>query len=702
MAGMVSPNLPPLRQELTLHPGSPGADGAPVWILADPVRNRFFHIDWVLFEILSRWQEGSAARILERLRQETRLMVGAEALEETARFLIANHLVHAPTPGHSRAFAGLVLQEKQQWLKKLLHHYLFFRIPLAWPDRFLGRTLPWVSIFFSRGYAWFLALVAVSSGFLLLRQWDLFQATLMSQLHLTGLLKVGLSLMLVKSVHELGHAYVAKRHGCRVPTMGVAFLVLFPMLYTDTTEAWKLYDRKKRLAIALAGIKAEGALALLALLAWNLLPPGPARETAFWIATTSLATTLAINLSPFMRFDGYFVLSDWLDLPNLHERSFDLARWRLREWLFSPGLPPPERTTTAWHWFLVLFALATWAYRLVLFLGIAFLVYHFFIKIIGIILFSVEVAWFIMLPIWREVRAWFHLKAPARRRWLLPLLIIGAVIGFMWPFSGEIAAPALAQAASLMRIYVPEASRLRSLPQPATGKVAQGAVLFVLESPEIARQAQLTRVRLGGAQWQLDAAGLTLDWARQARVISGEAERSATTLAGLDAAGRRLTLRAPFSGRLVDVPPDLAVGAWLGSGFHLATLVDEGEIQVEAWLDEQTLGRLESGARGRFVPDVPEYPALPLELAEDQAAGVTELDEPLLSSLHGGPVTARILDGVEVPEEALFRLRFVAPAPPGWPPHRLRGTVHLEAAPDSLFTRASRAMLMVLIREWKM
>jgi putative peptide zinc metalloprotease protein len=95
------------------------------------------------------------------------------------------------------------------------------------------------------------------------------------------------ALLLAKTAHELGHAFTAKRYGLRVPTMGVAFLVFWPVLYTDTTEAWKLTERKQRLAISAAGISAELIIAVIALLLWGIFPDGPARSAIFVVATTA-------------------------------------------------------------------------------------------------------------------------------------------------------------------------------------------------------------------------------------------------------------------------------------------------------------------------------------------------------------------------------------------------------------------------------
>lgn len=396
---------PQLREELALLPGPVLADGQPSWTLHDPTRNRFFSIDWPTFEILRRWSYADAEAIVQSVAADSTLLPEPDDVEQVARFLRANQLVQLG-PGSARQLAERAAQGEGSRLKWLLHHYLFFRVPLVRPDAWLDRWLAVARLFYSRTFA-LSTLFALLLGLgLVARQWDVFTTSLVDTFTFRGLFAYGVALILVKLLHELGHAFTAKRFGCRVPTMGVAFLVLWPMAYTDTNETWRLTRRWQRLRVAAAGIVTELGIAAWATLAWGLLPDGELRSAAFVLATTSWIATLAINASPFMRFDGYFILSDWLDLPNLHERSFALARWRLREWLFALGEPRPEHFPPARHTALIVFAWVTWLYRLVVFLGIAVLVYHFTVKAVGILLFAVEICWFILMPIRNEFREW--------------------------------------------------------------------------------------------------------------------------------------------------------------------------------------------------------------------------------------------------------------------------------------------------------
>ena len=137
------------------------------------------------------------------------------------------------------------------------------------------------------------------------------------------------------------------------------------------------------------------------------LPDGPLRTGVFVLATTSLIMGLLLNLNPFMRFDGYHILSDAVGVPNLQTRAMAVGRWLLREILFGVGAPCPEPGPRSAVLAFAFYAWAIWIYRLVLFLGIALLVYHFAFKALGIVLFLIEIVWFILCPSSRNGRRWW-------------------------------------------------------------------------------------------------------------------------------------------------------------------------------------------------------------------------------------------------------------------------------------------------------
>ncbi|MCP3669778.1 MAG: peptidase M50, partial [Gammaproteobacteria bacterium] len=389
--------------------------------------------------------------------------ISDDEVSALAGFLVSNNLTQARDAEASARVHQQYTRQLLGFWRWLLHNYLFIRIPLLRPDRWLNNWAPRLRWLFSDTVHYAILTLGALGGILVLRQWDAFWSTFIHFFTLQGLVFYGLTLALVKSVHELGHAFVAKRQGCRVASMGVALLVMLPVLYTDTTDAWRLRSRAARLRIVTAGVRSELYLTLLATFLWNVLPDGVMRSAAFFVATTSWVTSLLVNVSPFLRFDGYYAFSDWLGIENLQQRAFALGRWRLRELLWGFKDPLPEPVPRHRARVLVSYAWATWVYRFFLFLGIALLVYHMFFKVLGIVLFVVEVLWFIVLPMTREMGEWWQRRSSVRLsglRLVFWLGVGGIFLLALWPQPGSIHLPAVLFAERSQSIFAMEEAQV--------------------------------------------------------------------------------------------------------------------------------------------------------------------------------------------------------------------------------------------------
>lgn len=657
--------LPPIRPELRLHEGPRGHDGQPGWVLHDPATNRYYRLDWVTFEVMRHWSLGEPQLIVRQITATTPLQVSAADLEAVMQFLLKHELLE------TRAWIGAAEMEarKQQtdssgW-KQLLHHYLFFRVPLLRPEpmlHVLRARLGWIF----RSCFWWSTLAALAVGLAFAwRQSEELSAACRDLANVRGLLASGAVFMAVKFVHEIGHGLVATHFGCRVPTMGLAFLVMIPVAYTDVTDSWRLPRRAPRLWIGAAGMLAELVLAVWATFAWVLLPDGSLRTATLIVATVTWVKSLAVNLSPIMRFDGYYLLSDWLDLPNLHQRCFALTRWQLREWLFALGEPPPEHFRTAWRRGLVAFGGFIWLYRLVVFLGIAVFVYHYFFKALGIVLFAVELLWFILWPVYTEIQAWHQRRRmilrSIRARWVTGMGF-AAIILLLIPWPRKIRVAAEMRPSQEFHLVAPEAAELVELPLLDGAEVTAGAPLARLRSRLL--EFNVAQARLRSERARIELAAVSVDPAQQGRLgvahavfATEEAERKMR-----EEALEKLQPRAPFGGVIRWHNPPL-IGENLARHERYATLAGTGPNRAMAYLDEEMLLAISPGAAVRFYPEACPERSFPMRVTIVDTEAVRVLTRPVLATAHGGTVPARLADQEWLPAAGTYRVWMQAETP---------------------------------------
>jgi putative peptide zinc metalloprotease protein len=634
------PDVTPMREDLQLFPAAANHDGSPAWMIQDPVSNRFFRIGWVEFELLSRWHLGNPALIIMSTRRETALPVTADDLNKVSEFLRQHQLVRVARAQDTDFLASMADKQDGSRLNWLLHNYLFFRLPLVRPTNFLKFTLPFVSFAFSRLFLCFTLFCTVLGIFLVTRQWDTFAHTFTDFVSLKGFAGFAAALAFAKCLHELGHAYTATRYGVRVAHMGVAFLVMWPMLYTDTSESWKLLDRKQRFKIAAAGIVAELALAGFSTLAWALADDGALRSALFFLATASWVITLGINASPFMRFDGYFLLSDALDMPNLHLRSGAFARTWMRRNLLGWSEPWPEAMPSGARAALIGFALFTWSYRLILFLGIAAAVYFFFFKLLGILLFVVEIAWFIVKPVWSELKVWVEKRGQISKKaiggWLLFFVALGLVLFIPW--RSDIHAPGLLRSEQQTIIYSPLPARVAQI--HPMGPVKAGEIITVLESPDAKSKANQSAVLAQSLALQLDQTIGRSDGLDSRAVIL---EQLGERLAEVDAQNAeiaRLALRAAYDGLLLDTDPLMAPGVWINGSQPIGVLVDPKAWVVEVLVEQRDLERVAVGSTAQFYKRGMIETPLAGKVISIDSTRTQVLPHAMLATDHGGRIAA--------------------------------------------------------------
>lgn len=675
-------------------------DGSPCWLIHDPTANRFHRIGWLEFEFFARWDLGDPQQLLQHIQLETTLRPGEDDLVNFIAFLEQHQLILTDSAAGSAKLASRTKAGKmsvQQWL---LHNYLFFRIPLLKPDPLLERLLPLLSPLLTTNAMLLTLLTALAGLFLAARQWDVFIGSFANTLTPAGFISYSVAIVIAKCCHELGHALSAKKAGLRVPRIGIAFLVMFPVLYTDLGEGWLLHDHRQRRHISAAGMIAEGALAAVALFMWGITGAGALRDAWYILAVVSLTRSLLINISPFMRFDGYYILSDHLNIPNLQQRAFASTRHLLRQWIFGLNDEPPELLPTRLVRFFVIYSLATWLYRLVVFFGIALTVYHYFFKSLGIILMLVELLYFIALPIIRELQTWR--KQMSRISTMRSLVLNGSLalllLLLLLPWKHPVTLPAILTAHVKQPVYAPFAARIMKLADPDK-EVKKGAQLALLDADETRFQAHLARMQASELRDRLRRLPMQQKGREQEAVWREEALEREQAARAQTAELHRLELKAESDGIFMDRDEGVHAGSYVTPHTLLGTVVDPSSTEIEAFADEIAANRIKAGLKVRFFCSSDPRKIYHGRIVSLDSSRLLSLPTPALADRHGGTI-ATVPSNTErlIPRDSLYRVRIKLDTPL-LNSQLQTGSVAIDVEPESIASNLIRHALSVFIRE---
>ncbi|HEX2549680.1 MAG TPA: efflux RND transporter periplasmic adaptor subunit, partial [Gammaproteobacteria bacterium] len=595
--------LPKIRKDLTYSFADYDTDGKPQWMIYDPARNKFFIIGWVEYQLLEHWNLNDADKIIETINHDTTLQIEESDVENFIQFLTQNYLIKQSSSAINKLGKDQGLFRKESLVHWLISNYLFFRIPLWHPDSFLVRTRAIGSFIFHR----YLGYVMLVLGFVALYQistrWDTFTHTFSNIFTVEGVIAYFIGFTICKFFHEMGHAYRCRQYNIPVPTLGLAFLVFWPVLYTDTTLSWVL-NSKQRLQIALAGIWAETYVTIIAALLWCNVDNTTIQTVCYMIITVNWIGSLLINVSPFMRFDGYYVLADLIKMPNLQPRAFALTRWQIRKWLFGWKDPAPEIYSRRKATFLIVYSLITWLYRLTLYVGIAVLVYHFTVKIVGILLFFIEVYYFILGPVVKEIHVWYLQRA--RFTWnkntILTTSIAVLLVSFVFlPIKKTVKLPGTLSYTHEFLIAADGGILRTELPKTGT-PVHKGQVIAELESGDLENDMKLIYLEHQKKLNELRNAKINKEDFNQKNVLTSELEKDKAEYEKNYALYSKLTLKAPFDGIVSDVALDLAPGMYVMKDEWLLDIINPNSLKIEAYIQESKLNLIRLGSTGYFYP----------------------------------------------------------------------------------------------------
>lgn len=632
-------------------------------VLKDPVSGKYYYLSVYEYALLKTLD---GHRSLEQA-VEGLTRAGHYYSLEDAQAMVAKAsqlgLLLGTKYGTAEAQAQLRRHIQEAKKSTRLSSVYFLFIPLVNPDRFLQDTLWLAKLIANRLTLLILACALPAAMYMILSETARLQGAYLFFFNWDNLLYLWITLAFTKLIHELAHAYTAKYFGLDVPQMGVAFLIFFPCLYCNTTDAWQLADRKQRIAISAAGILSEGALAILSTYIWYFTKPGIANSLAFYLMAISFISTVLFNGNPLMRFDGYFVLMDLLRLPNLYTRSFGYTRYLFMNRVLGIAAVPNPATTRREVAIFTIYGISAFVYRVFLYTSIVLGVYYRFDKLVGVVLAVVAFSLFIVRPLLKGMKTIFIRRKELRPRpagiIAFSMLVFALLVILLIPISRKSLYFCYVASVKVRKLTIPLQTSVKDVFVREGSQVPAGTLLgtldpsllrLTLRQKEIRREVLLTEIKY-----------LLLDYKKME-----QAARKQLELSQLEDEIRRTKkdlykaengIVAPFDGIVTALDFRFQDGFQPGEGVVVGEFESLRDCAVRALVPEKDLDKVHKGQENQIWFDIGTGMILKGRFDEIKPYSEQDLNNLPFSSRFGGEVAteAHGEDRPDVPLEAYYQ-----------------------------------------------
>ena len=568
------------------------------YIISDAQQGRFFRLNPAAHALIARLDGLTVAEILTGIEQTTpQLLPSRDAVIKLLAQLFNAGMLQDQLPANACRLLRQLAPSKPRLLQRF--NPLSVKIPLVNPDAFIRRLC---ARFPGNLSSWMLlwCLMTGTGALLGVMHSDAIANEIGSDIVApTNILLLTVLFILMKLVHELAHGIAVRAFGGKVKEMGIALLVLVPIPYTDTSSAWQFQDKRKRMLVGLAGMIAELFIAALALCVWLLSAPGIVHDLALNLFMIGAVSSLLFNGNPFLKFDGYYVLQDWLEIPNLYSRSSRYYLYLIQRYLL--GIPQPYSPVSApgeTGWFAVYGLLALINRLLLLWVIVAYLLNSF--PVLGVLLAGWALLTQLCLPFWSGLM--FVLRgerlAGQRNRGLGILgsaLLGGFILLYLTPAELHTHSEGVVWVSPEAEIHSDASGFVERIVAQPGGQVEAGQLLLQLSHDRI--DAQLKKLTARQRELTLEIAAQSMN----RRLVSDIARMNLATvetqLALLEQQKQALDVRAQMAGQFVLPDAAALIGQYVERGVLLGYIYGPQSRIIRAAVDQKDIGLIESRAQ---------------------------------------------------------------------------------------------------------
>lgn len=569
------------------------------YILQDPFNNQFFRlrpgaVDFVIRLRPDRTVEQVWEECLDRHPDDA---PGQEDVIQLLTQLYSANLLYFEVPGDSAKLFERYKKRRQQEIKSKLLSIMFVRIPLIDPDSFLRRMLPVIKHIISPAgtIIWFLAVAA--AGKLVVDNFDMLADQAQGILAPDNLFLLYMGLVIIKSLHEFGHAAVCRRYGGEVHIMGVIFLIFTPLPYMDATSSWSFRSRWQRALVGAGGMLTEIFLAALAVFVWAYTGSGTLHSLAYNMMFIASFSTIVFNANPLLRFDGYYILSDLLDIPNLHTRAKGHLLHLIERYIFGykESFSPTESVKEA-IW-LSVFGVLSSIYRVVVFAGIILFVSDKFF-VAGVVMALICIISWVVTPVFKfgkYLASSPHLARTRARAVTISICFFVTLISLLAliPFPCRFRVPGILEAEQYLRVVNDAPGYVEKILVSSGRKVEAGTPLIKLENQEL--DIEIEEVMAQREETMVMRRKAMRTESADLEPIRKRLETIEAKVGDLKKQKADLVIRARLKG--VWTAPEIQdmVGSWLSRGSEIGSIVNHETFRFLAVVPQDKAAELFEG-----------------------------------------------------------------------------------------------------------
>ena len=710
--------------------------GRSFWIIKDPVGLKYFRFQDEEYWILKKFDGNSS---LDEIKEgfEAEFPPQKITLEDLQSFIGTLHqsgliIAGVPDQGHE------LLKRRDKRRKKeiigAMSNILCIKFKGLDLDTLLGKMIPYVRFLYQPAVVIFCLMMAFTALMLVLIEFDYFRSKLpgfYTFFSPANMIVLSLTLGATKVLHEFGHGLTCKYFGGECHEMGVMILVLTPCLYCNVSDSWMLPSKWHRIAIGVAGVYIECVLASVCTFIWWFTTPGMLNYLCLNIMFVSSVSTVVFNINPLLRYDGYYILSDLLEIPNLRQKATTILTRTCSEWFLGMEQQPDPFLPKKNQVFFAMFTVASVVYRWIVMASILFFVYRIFepigLKIVGQTIAAMSLYGLIVMPLikigkffWVPGRIYRVKKVRFYCSLAGVIAIIAAVALVKLPYTVVVPLILELQASESQQVYVPRFGGVLQTVYVKPGQlVKEGELLAEMRNLQLASEVTELQGKVKEIEAQIAYRRETVTKQREHSASLKPFEESLAStkkeLAGKYSDYDKLQLRAPRDGIVVSPPwrpykepiRGQLVSWWgtpleeknLGMTFDTAatgalfcSVGDPKKLEAVIIVNQSKIDFIKEGQKVELKFD--EFPneTFQSEIGKRNLIESSGMDSipPALSTRGKGEVPTTTKDGIEVPSSTSHRVlvpldneseRFVV---------GMTGSAKIHVEPQSLLTRGIR------------